>query len=127
MPERPDARATRPVAALLLAQAGLLVVGAAWVLFADLGDGRQQTGQTIGEAVLILVLAGCASALGVAVNRGWGLAKTPVLLWGGLVVLCGVTLATSGAPVLGVLVALVGLATIGTGSRLVRYDAEAPL
>lgn len=120
------ATATRPVAALLLGQAALLVVGAGWVLVADLGDGRQQTGQTIGEAVLILVLAGCAGVLGLAVARGWALAKTPVLLWGGMVTLCGITLATSGAPALGVVVGLIGVATIITGSRLRRYDdAEA--
>lgn len=117
--------ASRPVALLLLAQAALLVIGALWVLIADLGDGRQQTGQTIGETVLILVLAGCAAALGLAVHRGWGLAKTPVLLWGGMVTLCGVTLATSGAPPLGVVVALIGLATILFGSRLRRAEDPA--
>lgn len=110
---------------LLLAQAALLVLGAVWVLVADLGEGRQQVGQTVGEAVLIVVLAGCAAALGVAVARGWALAKTPVLLWGGLVTLCGLTLATSGAPPLGVAVAVIGVATVVAGARLVRYDAEA--
>lgn len=124
MSERQPVSATRPVAALLLLQVALLVAGAAWVLIADLGDGRQQTGQTVGETVLILVLAACAAALAIAVRRGWELAKTPVLLWGGMVALCGLTLGTSGAPVLGVIVGLLGLATIGAGSRLRRYVDE---
>lgn len=124
MSEHQPVSATRPVAALLFLQVALLVVGAMWVLIADLGDGRQQTGQTIGETVLILVLAACAAALAIAVRRGWELAKTPVLLWGGMVALCGLTLATAGAPVLGVVVGLIGLATIATGSRLRRYVEE---
>lgn len=124
MSERQPVSATRPVAALLFFQVALLVAGAVWVLIADLGDGRQQTGQTIGETVLILVLAACAAALAIAVRRGWDLAKTPVLLWGGMVALCGLTLATAGAPVLGVVVGLLGLATIAAGSRLRRYVEE---
>ena len=124
MSERQPVSATRPVTALLFFQVALLVAGAVWVLIADLGDGRQQTGQTIGETVLILVLAACAAALAIAVRRGWDLAKTPVLLWGGMVALCGLTLATAGAPVLGVVVGLLGLATIAAGSRLRRYVEE---
>lgn len=124
MSERQPVDATRPVAILLFLQVALLVVGAAWVLIADLADTRQQIGQTIGETVLILVLAACAAALAIAVRRGWDLAKTPVLLWGGMVALCGLTLATAGAPVLGVVVGLLGLATIVTGSRLRRYVDE---
>ena len=124
MSEHQPVSATRPVAALLFLQVALLVAGAVWVLVADLGDGRQETGQTIGETVLILVLAGCAGALAIAVRRGWDLAKTPVLVWGGMVALCGFTLATAGAPILGVIVGLLGLATIVMGSRLRRYVDE---
>ena len=109
-------------AALLAVQTAVLLVLAGLLVVSGAIGGTGNAGRAITEGFTVLALAACSGFLAVGFERRRSAARTPSLLWNALVVIVGITLATSGAPVIGVVAAAVGAATFLASLRVPRYD-----
>lgn len=109
-------------AALLAVQTAVLLVLAGLLVVSGAIGGTDNAGRSITEGVTVLALAVCSGFLAVGFERRRSVARTPSLLWNALVVIVGITLATSGAPVIGVVVAAVGAITFLASLRVPRYE-----
>lgn len=91
------------------AQGVALLVLTGW-LAVDLLTGRaEDVGRGLGVVVIALCGAVAAGALAWALSVGKRLARTPTMLWHGLLVLVGISVTGSGEPVTGVVLIVVGV------------------
>ncbi len=92
----------------LAAQAFALAVVTAWLLIEMAAGHAGDIGRGLGVAAVALCGVVAAGALAWALSIGKRLARTPALLWHGLLVLVGISMSSSGAPTLGVVLIAVG-------------------
>lgn len=111
-------------AVLLALQAVVLAVLAVVLLAESVSGGTNNGGRAATEGATVLALAACCGLLAWGFWRERGLARTPALLWSALAVIVGFTVATSGAPVIGVLVVVAGLLTFGATLRVPSYHLD---
>lgn len=111
--------------ALLLAlQTIALVVFAGALFVIAVSGGSDDAGRAATEGATVLALAVCSGLLAGGFWRERSLARTPSLLWNVLGVIVGFTLATNGAPAVGVLVIAVGVVTFVASLRVPSYDLD---
>ncbi|MBB2890772.1 hypothetical protein [Flexivirga oryzae] len=109
---------------LLALQTLVLVVLAAALVVAGTTGGTDDTGRSVTEGATVLALAVCSGLLALGFWRHRSVARTPSLLWNALAVIVGITVATSGAPWIGVLVVVVGVASFVASLRVPRYELD---
>ncbi|MFC6707818.1 hypothetical protein [Flexivirga alba] len=118
-------RPTWRIPAVLLAVQTLVLVVLAVVLLVESVAGATDSGaRAATEGATVLVLAACCGLLAWGFWRERSLARTPSLLWNVLAVIVGFTVATSGAPVIGVLVIVAGVLTFVATLRVPTYDLD---
>lgn len=81
-------------------------------------------GRAVTEGVTVLALAACSGLLAFGFWRERSVARTPALLWNALGVVVGITIATSGAPLVGAVVIVVAAVTFAAGLRVPRYELD---
>lgn len=120
----------RPAATWWAAAVGTAASGAALVVMAILaltsiasGSASSST-RAATEAVMLLVLAACVAVVVVGLLRQRSLAKTPTLLWNGMLVPIGLALYDGGATSLGIGTVVVAVLTFVVALFLPRYDVE---
>ncbi len=112
-------------AAWWLAGQGVALLGVTcWLLF-DLIAGRtDDASRGLGVVAVALCAALAAGALSWALMTGRRLARTPSLLWHGLMVLVGLSISTSGAPPVGVAMIAIGVVGFVLGLRVPPADRD---
>ena len=104
-----------PAAVLMgLQGAVLLILGVLLIIRTIAGD-ESNAGRALTLAIVVLVFALGAALVARALWQASEGARSPTLVWGVFVVLIGVTLARNGAPVMGVVVVVVGAGTLAAG------------
>lgn len=111
-------------ALLLAVQTAVLVVFAVVLVVVAISGSSDDAGRAATEGGTVLALAVCSGLLSWGFWRERSLARTPSLLWNALAVIVGITVATSGAPLPGVLVILVGAITFLATLRVPTYDLD---
>lgn len=112
------------------AAAGTAVSGAALVVmsilaFASIASGSaSSTTRAATEGIMLLVLAVCVAVVVVGLVRRRSLAKTPTLLWNGMLVPIGLALFDGGAKAVGIGTMVVAVLTFAVALVLPRYDVE---
>lgn len=101
-----------------------LVVMAGVSVYSALTDTASQTTRAVTEAVMLLVLAVGVLLLAVNLLRRRRLARTPTLLWNGMLVPVGFSLMTGGAGALGVTTLIVAVATFVAALAVPSYRPE---
>ena len=109
---------------LLALQTVVLVVLTVALVVTGTSGGTDDTGRALTEAGTVLALAVCSGLLSLGFWRHRSIARTPSLLWNALGVIVGITLATSGAPLIGVAVIAVAAVTFVAGLRVPRYELD---
>jgi len=109
---------------LLALQTVVLVALAVALVVTGTTGSTDDTGRALTEAATVLALAVCSGLLALGFWRHRSVVRTPSLLWNALAVLIGITLATSGAPWIGVLVVVVGAVTFVASLRVPRYELD---
>lgn len=113
------------IPALLLAlQTVVLVVLAIVLLVESVSGGTDNGARAATEGATVLALAVCCGLMTLGFWRERSLARTPSLLWNALGVIVGFTLATNGAPTVGVVVIIAALATFVATLRVPSYDLD---
>lgn len=113
------------IPALLLAlQTLVLVILAVVLLVQSVSGGTDNGARAATEGATVLALAACSGLLTWGFWRERSLARTPSLLWNALLVIVGFTVATSGAPAIGVVVIVAGVLTFGATLRVPSYDLD---
>ncbi|NYJ74004.1 hypothetical protein [Allobranchiibius huperziae] len=107
-------RRVLPAALLALQGVVLLVLGVLLIIRTITGH-ESNAGRSLTLAIVVLVFALGAALIARALLRGEEGARSPTLVWGVFVVLIGVTLARGGAPVVGVVVTVLGAGTLAAG------------
>lgn len=108
---------------LLLALQTLTLVILAGVLVVTGATGSTDNGgRAVTEGVTVLALAACSGVLAFGFWRRRSVARTPSLLWNALAIIVGITVATSGAPLVGIVVAVIGVVTFVASLRVPRYE-----
>lgn len=97
------------------AQGVALLVLALVLLLRTVTRDTSEAGRSVTLAVVVLAFALGAGFIARALWGALEAARTPTLLWNVFVVLIGVTLARDGAPIVGVVVALIGVGTLAVG------------
>jgi len=114
-----------PAAVWMAGQGVLLVLLTVWLIVDQL-TGR--TSDTDGRGVGVIVVALCcavgAGALAWFLWQHKSLAKTPTLLWNGILLLVGLSLSTAGAPVLGIGIMIVAVIGFLVGLRVPRMELD---
>ncbi|RNI23212.1 hypothetical protein EFY87_07190 [Flexivirga caeni] len=105
-------------------QTVVLVVLAGSLVVTGVSGHTDDGGRALTEAATVLALAACSALLALGFWRGRSVARTPSLLWNALLVIVGITVATSGAPAIGVLVAVVGVISFAATLRVPRYELD---
>ncbi|TWP35122.1 hypothetical protein [Leekyejoonella antrihumi] len=114
-----------PVAVWMAAQTVLLVLLTGWLAADQLaGHTGAGDGRGIGVIVVALCCAVAAGALAWALLTRRTLAKTPTLLWHVMLLLIGLSLTTSGAGALGVVLLVVAVLGFLAGLRLPKLDLD---
>lgn len=119
----PDSTWRLPAALLALQTAVLLILSGLLIVSGLIGS-TDSTGRAVTEGVTVLALAGCSGVTAYGFERHRSAARTPSLVWNALVVIVGITLATSGAPAIGVVVAAVGVVTFVASLRVPHYELD---
>ena len=96
-------------------QGAVLLVLGVFLIARTITGHETDTGRSLTLAVVVLAFALGAALIARALLRALEGARSPTLVWGVFVVLIGVTLARGGAPVVGVTVTVVGIATLAAG------------
>ncbi len=109
---------------LLALQTLVLVVLAVVLLVESVSGGTDSGGRAATEGATVLALAACCGLLAWGFWRERSLARTPSLLWNALAVIVGFTVATNGAPAIGVVVIVVAVATFVATLRVPTYDLD---
>lgn len=109
---------------LLALQTAVLVVLTVALVVTGISGSTDDTGRALTEAGTVLALAVCSGLLALGFWRHRSVARTPSLLWNALGVIVGITLATSGAPLIGALVIVVGAVTFAASLRVPRYELD---
>ncbi|KNX37703.1 hypothetical protein [Luteipulveratus halotolerans] len=117
--------ASRSAALLMAGQAVVLAVLVVISLVQVINGSADDVTQALTEAALVLVFAGCAAALALALHRGKGLARTPTLVWNALLIPVGVSMLGGGAVAIGLAVLLWAVATIAAAVMMPRPDLDA--
>jgi hypothetical protein len=113
------------IPALLSAlQTLVLVILAVVLLVESVSGGTDNGGRAATEGATVLALAACCGLLAWGFWRERSLARTPSLLWNALGVIVGFTVATNGAPAIGVVVIVAALATFVAALRVPTYDLD---
>lgn len=112
------------IPALLLALQTVVLVILAVVLLIESVSGADNGARAATEGATVLTLAACCALLAWGFWRERSLARTPSLLWNGLAAIVGFTVATNGAPLIGVLVIVAAVATFVATLRVPSYDLE---
>lgn len=102
----------------------VLVIFAVVLLIESVAGGTDNGARAATEGATVLALAACCGLLAWGFWRERSLARTPSLLWNALAVIVGFTVATNGAPAIGVVVIVVAVATFVATLRVPSYDLD---
>jgi hypothetical protein len=114
----------RPPAALLVLQTIVLVILAVTLVVTGAAGSTDNGGRAVTEGFTVLALAACSALLALGFWRQRSVARTPSLLWNALAVIVGITVATSGAPLIGIVVIVVGAVTFAMSLRVPHYELD---
>lgn len=101
-----------------------LVVMAGTSVWSAIDGSASTTTRALTEAAMLVVLGGAVLALVVALVQEKALAKTPTLLWNGMLVPIGFSLMDGGAKALGIATVVVAAASFLVTLPLPRYEAD---
>ncbi|WP_188838107.1 hypothetical protein [Flexivirga endophytica] len=122
-PSRPLSTWRLPALLLALQTLVLVIFAVALVVVAITGS-SDDAGRATTEAGTVLALGACSGLLAWGFWRERSLARTPSLLWNVLGVIVGFTVATSGAPLVGALVIVLGVVTFVASLRVPSYELD---
>lgn len=105
-------------------QTAVLVIVVVVLCSDAIGGGTDDTGRALTEAATVLALAVCGGLLALGLWRQRSVTKTPSLMWNGLGVLTGFSLARNGAPLLGSAVMVLTVVGFLAALGVPRYDPD---
>ncbi len=117
-------RRLRAAAWWLAGQGAALVVVTCWLLFDLVAGHATEASRGLGVVAVAVCAALGAGALSWALMTGRRLARTPTLLWHGLMVLVGLSISSSGAPPIGVAMIVIGVIGFVLGLRVPPADRD---
>lgn len=105
-------------------QSVVLAVFAGVLIVTALAGNTDNGARAATEGLTVLALAVCSGLLALGFWKHRSVARTPSLLWNALGVIVGITLATSGAPLVGAAVIVVGVVTFVASLRVPAYELD---